>query len=174
MATGLYNWGRQNFISGAFTPSTSFTAAATAGAISVMLIQTAVTGDTTHYQTPSVGPGGTSTDRFVSSIPVGCITVGAFGAAVPLTGIVFTPPGGGLANTGSVYAPNLTFASVSQVGALIVNAIVIWSVASTAAASVLIAFIDATGTGSPGLPVTPNGSSITLQWPTVAPGIFTL
>jgi hypothetical protein len=80
----------------------------------------------------------------------------------------------GTAATGAIYVTSpgqIVFASVG--GSLPVGAIVIWFNTGTASTSPLIAYIDSTGTSGT-LPVTPNGSSITLTVPQVSPGIFLL
>lgn len=77
-----------------------------------------------------------------------------------VTGVVGTP--GALASKtftlGVFDAADLTFTAVSGASC---EAILIYKDTGTSSTSPLIAFID---TGVTGLPVTPNGSNITIQW----------
>lgn len=85
-----------------------------------------------------------------------------------VSGVVGTPQA--LASktftNGTFDAADVTFTSVS--GAT-VEALVIYVDTGTAGTSRLVAYLD---TGYTGLPVTPNGGNITIQWD--AAGIFTI
>lgn len=85
-----------------------------------------------------------------------------------LTGVVGTAQtlGSKTFTNGTLDAADVTFATTS--GAT-VEALVIYIDTGTAGTSRLVAYLD---TGYTGLPVTPNGGDITIQW--AAGGIFTL
>lgn len=94
-------------------------------------------------------------DQFFTDVP---------GGAIIAAGVALTSAS---ATLGTLNAATVTFSSVSgsQIGA-----IVLYKDTGTPSTSALIAYID-TATG---LPLTPNGGTVTLTWDTGANKIFTL
>lgn len=96
-----------------------------------------------------------ATDQFLSDI--------AGGARVATSGALSTKT----VTAGVADADDITFSGVTGASC---EAVVIFKDTSNAATSRLIAYID-TGTG---LPVTPNGTDVTVAWPSGANKIFKL
>jgi hypothetical protein len=74
------------------------------------------------------------------------------------------------AAAGAAFCGNIFFPST--ISGLQIDGIVIFRSTGLASTSNLIAFID--GSGSIGLPVTTNGSSLTIVVPVTSPGLFKL
>lgn len=141
MANLLYNEGRNAFANGTINFTTS-------SQIKCILVRTTGTHTGPYYTTPAVG------DTF-STIPANT-------DAVPNTAISLGSLAVGTA--GQLNAANAAFTTVATTSPTndpIQGVVVYWDNGST---KKLLVYID-TSTGSPGLPVTPNGGEIDVNWP---------
>lgn len=95
-----------------------------------------------------------STHQFISSVPAGSrIATGTLTSKTATAGVCD--------------AADLTFPTVSGAS---IEAVVIWKDTGTEATSAVIAYLDT----STGLPLTPNGGDITIQWDSGTSRIFKL
>jgi hypothetical protein len=155
MATLLYDTGRNGFLAADATGGQIDWLNST---ISVMLIHTSAGG------TPYVF---SAAHKYYSDVSAfaNAIVAGAIGTPVNL--------GTKTAVAGVADAADATFTSVPAGANNQVDAIIIYkNNGGVAGTSLLIAYIDSTGAS--GLPVTPNGSNITLVWDNTANRIFKL
>lgn len=149
MANALYDYGREGFLAKDIGWDDDD--------IKVMLVRIAAgsgAGGNTVYTFSAA-------HQFLSDIPANSYCRVA--ASANLSGKTVT---GGVANAATV-----TFSTVALGDPI--GALVIYKDTTVDATSRLIAYIDV-ATGAPGLPITPNGGSIAINWDTGANKIFKL